>query len=82
MDQINLLVTGSVINAALKYAAAMTVCANRDAVLTDSIKDVLGFGGLEVIQTLLNDVVTIEILDKVDDLAGQRVDDHLRLVVC
>jgi hypothetical protein len=48
-------------------------------VLADGVEDELGFGRLEVVQALLDDVVAVQILDEVDDLTGQGFDDHLSL---
>jgi ABC-type ATPase with predicted acetyltransferase domain len=67
------------VDAALEHTAAMAVRANSDAVLADSIEDKLGILRLEMIQALLDDMIAVQILDKVDDLARESLDDHLDL---
>lgn len=62
-NQLDLLEAIGMVNAALKDAAAMAVGANCDAVLTNGVEDELGILGLEVVQTLLDDVVTVQVLD-------------------
>lgn len=78
-NKLHLLEAGGMVDAALENAAAMTVRADGDAVLADSIKDELGVLGLEVVQALLDDVVAVQVLDKIDNLTAQGIDDHLDL---
>ena len=63
-NEVNLLEANSVVN-----AATMAMSANGDAVLAYSIKDELSLHGLEVVQTLLNDVVAVQILDEIYNLS-------------
>lgn len=78
-DQLDLLETGSVIDAALEDTAAMAVSADNDAVLANSIEDELGILRLEVVETLLNNMIAIQVLDQVDNLALKRLDNELDL---
>lgn len=77
--KLDLLKAGRVIDAALENTATMAVRTNRDAVLANRIKDELCLQRLEVVQALLNNMVAVEVLDEVDDLARQSLDDHLGL---
>ena len=81
-NEVNLLVARRMIDAALKNTAAMAVGTDDDAVLAYGIEDELGLRGLEMVQALLNDVVAVQVLDEVDDLARQRLNDHLGLRMC
>lgn len=78
-DQLNFLEPGSVVNAALEDAATVTMSAHSNAVLTNGIKDELGILGLEVVQALLDDMITVQILNEIDDLATESVHDGLDL---
>ena len=60
-DKVHLLEARSVVDAALKDTATMTVGTDSNAMLTYSIEDELSFRRLKVIKALLNDVVTVEI---------------------
>ncbi len=52
---------------------------NDDTVLADSIEDELGIFGAEMIETLLDDMIAIQVLDQINDLAFQSMDDGLNL---
>jgi ribosomal protein S20 len=78
-DEVDLLETRRMINAALKNAAAMAVRTYGDAMLAYSVEDELGLRRLEVVQALLDDVVAVQVLNEVDDLTGQGLNDHLGL---
>lgn len=78
-DEIDLLEPDSVIDAALKNTATMAVGTNSNAVLAYSIEDELSLRRFEVVQALLDDVVTIQILDEIHDLSRQCSNDHLSL---
>lgn len=82
LDQGDLLVTGRVVDAALEDAAAVTVSANFDAVVTDSAEDELSVKGAELVETLLNDVVAVQVLNELNDAAikSSNNDQHLVLV--
>jgi hypothetical protein len=58
-NKVDLLKTRRMIDAALKYTAAMAMGTNSDAVLAHSIEDELGFDRLKVVQALLNNVVAV-----------------------
>ena len=79
-NKMSLLLTRSVIDAALKNTAAVAVCTHDDAVSTDSIEDELCFLRGEVVQALLNDVVAVQVLDKGHNLVAKGVNDHVDLV--
>jgi hypothetical protein len=67
-DELDLLVAGGVVNAALENTTAVAVCADGDAVVTNSVEDELSILGLEVVEALLNDVVAIEVLNESNNL--------------
>lgn len=77
--KLNLLEAGSVVDAALKDTATVAVGTNSNAILTNSIKDELSIFGLEVVETLLDDMVAVEVLDKSNDFPAERIDNHLDL---
>jgi len=74
-----LLVTRGMINAALENAATMAVSADGNAVGADGIEDELCILGREMVKALLDDVVTVQVLNEMDDLELQRLDDDLDL---
>lgn len=78
-DEPDLLVARGMVNAALEDTAAVTVSTDVNAVGTDSIEDELRVLGTELVKTLLNDVVAVEVLNKLDNLVAQGIDDHLDL---
>lgn len=77
--KVDLLEARGVIDAALEHAATVTVGTDNDTVVTNCIEDELSILGLEMVKALLDDVVSVQILDQSDDLATQSVDDHLNL---
>jgi hypothetical protein len=80
LDEHALLAVDSVIDAALKDAATVTMGADAQAVTGNFIEDKIGVLRLKVIETFLNDVITVQILDETDDVGGQRVLDGLDLI--
>jgi hypothetical protein len=78
-DQPSLLVTGSVVNAALKDAAAMAMGSNINAMGANSIKDELSIGWGELVETLLNDMVSVQILNELNNSITKSIDDCLYL---
>lgn len=78
-NQVDLLKAGSVVNAALKNAAAMPVGTNSNAMLAYSVENKLSLRRLEMVQALLDNVIAVQVLDKVHNLAGQSPDNHLSL---
>lgn len=78
-NQLHFLEAGSMINASLKDAATMTVSANSNAVFTNGIKDELGILGLEVVEAFLDDMVTVQVLNEIDDSVTESVHDGLNL---
>jgi len=77
--KLNLLESRSVVNAALQNTATVTVRAYSDTIFTHCVEDELSILGLKVVEALLNDVVAVEILDKLDNLVLQGIDNHLDL---
>ncbi|EPE06284.1 hypothetical protein F503_02412 [Ophiostoma piceae UAMH 11346] len=59
----------------------MAMSADLNTSATNSIEDKLGIGRRELIETLLNDVVTVEVLDKVNDPVAKSFDDDLDLLL-
>lgn len=95
-DELGFLVTGGVIYATLQHATAMTMGSNGHAVGANSIKDELPlvnevlprhekitylsiFRG-ETIQTFLNDMIAIQVLDELYYLTIESIDDGLNLL--
>ena len=78
--QICSLLTRRMINAALKDTTAVAVSAHSDAVGTDSIENELRILSNEAIETLLDDMVAIEVLDKLHDFVLQSIDHRLYLL--
>jgi hypothetical protein len=68
-NELDLLVAGGVVDAALENTTAVAVCADGDAVVTNSIEDELSILGLEVVEALLNDVIAIKVLNESDNLS-------------
>ena len=66
-DELSSLSTLGMIDATLQDTATMAMSTNNDAVLGDSIVDELRSLSAESGQALLNDVVTVEVLNKVDN---------------
>jgi hypothetical protein len=78
-NQVDLLVSRSVVDAALKDAAAVTMGADDDAVLSNRIEDELSILRLEVVETLLDDVVAVQILDEMNHATAEELDDSIDL---
>ena len=78
-DELDSLRLGSMVDAALEDAATMTVSANSNAVFTNGIKDELGILGLEVVEAFLDDMVTVQVLNEIDNSVTESVHDGLNL---
>ena len=70
-DEPSLLVSRSVVNAALEDAAAVTVSADINAVVSHSIKDELSIVRSELVETLLDHMVSIQVLDELDNAVAK-----------
>lgn len=81
IDQSTLLQAGSMINTALKHTAAVAVGTDRDTVSADRIEDELSILGSEMIETLLDDMVAVKILDELHHIPAKRFDDHVPLLL-
>lgn len=81
-DQPGLLIARGVVDTTLKNAAAMTVCADVDAVTSNRIEDELRVEGGKLVQAFLDNVVTIQILDQLHNLITQSLDNDLHLLWC
>lgn len=79
LDERTLLETRGVINAALKDAAAVAVSTDSNAVGSDSAENELSILGGKVVETLLDDMVAIQVLDQGDNLVLQGFNDNLDL---
>ena len=71
----------SMINAALDDTTSMAVRANNNTVLTNGVDDELSILGLQMIETFLDHVVAVEILDQLHYTAAQCSNDGLNLKV-
>ena len=67
------------INASLKHTTAMTVSANVNTMVTDSVKNKLRICWRQFIQTLLDDVISVQVLNKLDNSETQSTNDGLNL---
>lgn len=81
-DEPSLLISRGMINAALKDAAAMTVSAYINAVVANRIKDELSIVRSELVKTLLDDVVAVQVLDELHNSIAKSRDDSLNLTRC
>jgi hypothetical protein len=79
-DKLNPLRIGGVIDTSLEDAATMTVCSDLNTVGGHSVVDKLVILGNETVQTLLNHVVSIQVLDQGDYVQAQRENDASNLV--
>jgi hypothetical protein len=68
------------VNATLKDAAAMTMSADNDTASANSVKDELGVLGRQVVETLLDDVVAVEVLDERNDFVSESLGDDFDLL--
>jgi len=59
----------------------MTVSADCDTVVGNSIEDELRVGVGQMIETFLDDVVAIQVLDHSDDLIAKRMNDSTNLLM-
>ena len=57
----------------------MTVSSDINTVSSNSIEDELGIGGGELVETLLDDVVAVEVLNKLNNSVSESIDDGLNL---
>jgi hypothetical protein len=80
LDEHAFLAIDSMIDTALKDAAAVTMSAYIQTIASDFVEDEVGIFRLEVIKALLDDVITVQILDETDDVGGQRMLDGLDLI--
>ena len=67
-NELDPLRVGSVVNASLKDAASVSVGRDLDAMSSDGVVDELVVLGDETVEALLDDVVSVEILDERDDV--------------
>lgn len=80
-DELDTLRLGSVVNAALKHAATVTVGGNFDTVRGDSVIDELVVLRRQVVQALLNDVVAVQVLDQSHDIEVESQNQTLHLTL-
>ena len=65
--------------ASLQHAAAVAVRSDNDAVRSDSVKDELRIFRGQTVQTLLNDMIAIQILYKLNNLISECMYDCFNL---
>lgn len=80
LNQPQLLLAGCVINAALEHTAAMSMGANLDTVVTNGIKNKLRVRSGELVKALLDDVVSVQILDEFHNTEAESFDDEMNLL--
>lgn len=78
-SQLDLLRVRRMVDAALEDAAAVAMRGHGNAVGGDSVIDKLVLLGGELVEALLDDVVSVEVLDQADDVAPQCLDDKRNL---
>lgn len=78
-DQPSLLLTRGMIDTTLENAATVAMGADINAVSSDRVKDELRVNRSELVETLLDDVVTVEVLDELNDAVAKSADDDLNL---
>ena len=79
VHKLNTLVLRSVVDAALKHAATVAVSGYLDAVGSDGVIDELVILGRELVQALLDNVVTVEVLDENNNVQAESDDDGVDL---
>ena len=67
------------VNAALQNATSVTVSSNSNAVSTHSIIDELSILSGQTVEALLDNMVSIQVLDKIDNTVTEGVDNSLGL---
>lgn len=65
-NNLHFLFIGGMINASLKYAATVSMGCHFNTIFTHSIKDELILLTAESVQTLLNHVISVQVLDQSD----------------
>lgn len=78
-DEPSLLVSRSMVNAALEHAATMTMSANINTVVSNGIKDELGIGRSKLVEALLDHVVAVQVLDQLHNSITKSRDNGLDL---
>lgn len=79
-DEAGLLSARGMVNAALKHTASMTVSSHGHTVLAHSFIDELGVLSAKPVQTLLDDMIAVEILDQVDHVVLESQDHSFGLL--
>jgi hypothetical protein len=74
------LLSGGMVNAALKDTASMAMSSDDNTVGTNSIVDELGVLGRETVETLLNHMIAVQILDEVHHPVLKITNHGLRLL--
>lgn len=80
LNEPELLIAHRMVDAALEHTAAVAMRADLDAVVTNRVKDELGILGRQLVEALLNDVVSVEILDELDHAETEGFDDEMNLL--
>jgi hypothetical protein len=80
-NELDTLTLGSVIDTALEDATSVTVSSDFNAVGSDRVVDELVVFRREVVEALLNDVVSVEILDESNDVKVEGEDETLNLTL-
>lgn len=80
LNKPKLLITSGVIDAALQNTASMSVGSNLYAVVANGIKDELSIDSSELVETLLDDMVAIEVLDQLHNAEAKGLNDDVDLL--
>jgi hypothetical protein len=82
MDQLCLLRTSGMIDAALENTASMTMGTDSESVQARGVVDELGVIWAKMGQALLNDMISVEVLDERNNVITKCRDDSLNLGDC
>lgn len=80
LDQLNLLIARGMIDASLENTTSVTVSSNGNTMLSNRVKDELSIFRSQLVKTLLDDVVSVKILDQFDNLALKSMNDSIDLL--
>jgi hypothetical protein len=67
------------INASLENATTMAVSSNINTVSTYGVEDELSIGWREFVEALLDDMIAVQVLDKLNNSESESVNDGLNL---
>ena len=81
VNELDALVLGRVVDAALKHTAAVAVGGDLDAIVRDGVVDELVVLGRELVETLLDDVVSVKVFNQHNYVQAERNNDRVYLFI-